>query len=229
MFTDLMPAHIVEQEAGIDGHHGRLRGRHRRWRPRRHHGCRRVLQHRLEPQPGRAEAGDHAVGQRLHDQRRGRPGQSITLVPNENYWGTGAEVVGDRDALHRPGRPGPGAAEPRGQRHRAAAATPSCSASSTGMDGVEVFTGDEFTFEHYDFNFLNPTLQNPDVRQAFALCLPRQQIVDNLIMPLNPERRGAQQPLVPRSSRRATTDTLRRRRTTRSTSRRPRRCSRAPA
>ena len=54
------------------------------------------------------------------------------------------------------------------------------------MDGVEVFTGDEFTYEHYDFNFLNPSLQNFDVRQAFALCVPRQQIVDNLIIPLNP-------------------------------------------
>ena len=56
----------------------------------------------------------------------------------------------------------------------------------SGMDGVEVFTGDEFTYEHYDFNFLNPSLQNFDVRQAFALCAPRQQIVDNLIIPLNP-------------------------------------------
>ena len=45
---------------------------------------------------------------------------------------------------------------------------------------------DQFTFEHYDFNF-DGVFKDEKLRQAFALCLPRQQIVDTLIKPDNPE------------------------------------------
>jgi len=52
---------------------------------------------------------------------------------------------------------------------------------------VGIDNKDEFTFEHYDFNFRkgNP-FTDLKVRQAFAKCLPRQTIVDNLIKPVNP-------------------------------------------
>ena len=112
-------------------------------------------------------------------------GSSLTLVPNENYWGPApkaAEIVlryiaQDAQAQALQNRE-VNAIEPQ--------PNPELLAQLDGMEGVEVFTGDEFTFEHYDFNFSNPALQNPDVRRAFALCVPRQQIVDNLIKPLNP-------------------------------------------
>jgi peptide/nickel transport system substrate-binding protein len=42
-----------------------------------------------------------------------------------------------------------------------------------------------FTFEHFDFNFLNPLFQDKAVRQAVAYCIGRSELVDQLIKPLN--------------------------------------------
>lgn len=53
-------------------------------------------------------------------------------------------------------------------------------------DQVEVATGDDYTYEHYDFNFTGPFADRA-LREAFALCVPRQTIVDNLIKSQNPE------------------------------------------
>jgi peptide/nickel transport system substrate-binding protein len=41
------------------------------------------------------------------------------------------------------------------------------------------------TFEHFDFNLANPILAEKEVRQAFALCINRQEIVDTTIGPLS--------------------------------------------
>ncbi len=65
------------------------------------------------------------------------------------------------------------------------------------IDGLEVTTEDEAVFEHVDLKFTNggpfdPATYGGDedtalsVRQAFLHTIPRQQIVDNLIKPLNP-------------------------------------------
>jgi peptide/nickel transport system substrate-binding protein len=52
---------------------------------------------------------------------------------------------------------------------------------------VNIQNKDQFTFEHYDFNFRKGNVfTDAKVRQAFAKCLPRQTIVDNLIKPVNP-------------------------------------------
>jgi len=64
------------------------------------------------------------------------------------------------------------------------------------IDGLEVETSDEGTYEHVDLQFANggpfdPATYGGDadkalkVRQAFLKTIPRQQIVDNLIKPLN--------------------------------------------
>ena len=53
---------------------------------------------------------------------------------------------------------------------------------------VKVSMHDSFTWEHLDFNF-RTAFKSKNLRRAFAKCLPRQQIVDNLIKPENP---GAQ-------------------------------------
>jgi peptide/nickel transport system substrate-binding protein len=66
------------------------------------------------------------------------------------------------------------------------------------VDGVEVVTGVEGTYEHVDLMFDNggpfdPATYGGDeakalaVRQAFLKTIPRQDIVDTLIRPLNPE------------------------------------------
>ncbi len=53
-------------------------------------------------------------------------------------------------------------------------------------DSIVFETADQFTWEHYDFNF-DGAFADKALREAFALCLPRQTIVDNLIKPDNPE------------------------------------------
>lgn len=52
--------------------------------------------------------------------------------------------------------------------------------------------GDTLTWEHLDFNFAEDSPfadanGGLAAREAFAMCVPRQQIIDNLISPINPE------------------------------------------
>ncbi|MFK5583460.1 ABC transporter family substrate-binding protein [Serinicoccus sp. LYQ131] len=59
-------------------------------------------------------------------------------------------------------------------------------------DMVSVETTDEMTWEHLDFNFAETSAFSDDegglaAREAFAMCVPRQNIIDNLIAPINPE------------------------------------------
>src|SRR5690606_29328216 len=55
-------------------------------------------------------------------------------------------------------------------------------------DAVAIQKGDTLTWEHLDFNFAEGNaMTNLELRKAFAMCVPRQEIVDNLIKPLNPE------------------------------------------
>ncbi|KIK83205.1 MULTISPECIES: ABC transporter family substrate-binding protein [Micrococcus] len=113
-------------------------------------------------------------------------GQSITLEANPEYWGTPPatkELVlrfadpkthvqalqnGDLDVI-----------EPQ--------ATVDTLQQLEGLgEDVNVQTGDQLTWEHVDFNRGEGSVfaDSPELREAFALCLPRQQIVDNLIKPI---------------------------------------------
>jgi peptide/nickel transport system substrate-binding protein len=67
-----------------------------------------------------------------------------------------------------------------------------------GVDGVTVSTGVEATYEHLDLTYNNggpfdPATYGGDadkarlVRQAFLLAIPRQEVIDKIIKPLNPE------------------------------------------
>src|SRR5699024_12086767 len=48
-------------------------------------------------------------------------------------------------------------------------------------DAVAIQKGDTLTWEHLDFNFAEGNaMTNLELRKAFAMCVPRQQIVDNL-------------------------------------------------
>ena len=113
-------------------------------------------------------------------------GQSITLEANPEYWGTPPatkELVlrfadpkthvqalqnGDLDVI-----------EPQ--------ATVDTLQQLEGLgEDVNVQTGDQLTWEHVDYNRGEGSVfaDSPELREAFALCLPRQQIVDNLIKPI---------------------------------------------
>ncbi|MCR2826321.1 ABC transporter substrate-binding protein [Microbacterium sp. zg.Y909] len=117
-------------------------------------------------------------------------GQSVTLVANEEYYGEklapqNAEIVfrfvgqdamvqaldnGDLDVI---------APQP----------TVDTLAQLEELgDAVNILSGPSLTWEHLDFNFIDGSLfaDNLELRQAFAMCVPRQQIVDNLIKPIDP-------------------------------------------
>ncbi|WP_411732285.1 ABC transporter family substrate-binding protein [Paeniglutamicibacter sp.] len=116
-------------------------------------------------------------------------GQSVTLVANENYYGTPPatkELVirfaapdtmvqalqnGDIDVI-----------EPQ-------PTVDTLDQLKALGDSVQIHQGDSLTWEHLDFNFTKDALfsDNLELRKAFAMCVPRQQIVENLIKPLNPE------------------------------------------
>lgn len=118
-------------------------------------------------------------------------GESLTLVPNENYWGppaatsqltfrfTAPEAMiqalqnGDINII-----------EPQPDVDTVTAVE--------GMEGVTLLTGPTLTWEHLDFNFaegrpFSEAEGGLAAREAFAMCLPREQIVENLIRPVDPE------------------------------------------
>lgn len=118
-------------------------------------------------------------------------GQSITIEANPNYWGTPAateritfrflDASGHNQALQNGDL---NVIEPQ--------ATVDTLPQLEGLgDAVEVQTGSTLTWEHLDFNFNNGVFAEDQggqaLREAFAYCVPRQQIVDNLIKPVDPE------------------------------------------
>ncbi|WP_051062255.1 ABC transporter family substrate-binding protein [Ilumatobacter nonamiensis] len=113
-------------------------------------------------------------------------GQSFTLVPNENYWGTPAaseeivvRYIAEEAQAQALANGEINAMDPQ--------PTPDLLGQLDSAEGVTVEPGGQYTWEHFDFNFNNEAFQDFAVREAFAKCLPRQQMVDNLIVPLQPE------------------------------------------
>jgi peptide/nickel transport system substrate-binding protein len=114
-------------------------------------------------------------------------GEFLSLVRNESYWGTPgnadrivfrfleqdqqAQALDNREVDIIDPQPNPDLVN-----------------QLQGMQGVVVETGESFTYEHMDFNMRPGGLfqDNLELREAFALCVPRQRIIDNLIAPQNP-------------------------------------------
>lgn len=53
------------------------------------------------------------------------------------------------------------------------------------IDGINVLQGDELSYDHLDLTFAGP-FADANVREAFLKTVPRQQLVDTLIKPVNP-------------------------------------------
>ena len=112
-------------------------------------------------------------------------GQSITLKPNPKWWGPAPKAAAvvirflaqDRQVEElRTGHVQVIDPQP----------TAELLAQLREQASVVTFTmHDSFTWEHLDFNFSGP-FRSKELRKAFAKCVPRQQIVDNLIKPQNP-------------------------------------------
>ncbi len=117
---------------------------------------------------------------------------SLTLEANDQYWGTPAgtknwvyrfvEDAGMAQALQNGDVQ---VIEPQ--------ATVDTVAQLEGIgDSVTVEANQQLTWEHVDFNFRDTSNFSDAkgglaLREAFALCLPRQSIVDSLIKPINPD------------------------------------------
>ncbi|RKN36905.1 ABC transporter family substrate-binding protein [Streptomyces hoynatensis] len=115
------------------------------------------------------------------------PEQSVTLTYNENYWGTppAAETIvirqipdseqvqalqnGEIDVI----QPQP---------------TVDMAQQIDSASGIESQVYNQYTYEHLDFNFnQGPFADSLALRQAFALCVPRETLVENLIQPVVPD------------------------------------------
>ena len=116
-------------------------------------------------------------------------GQYITLEANDKYWGTPASTKeltirfvaadaqiqalanGDLDVI-----------QPNGPT------VDTVTQLEQLGDAVTVDTNQNLTWEHLDFNFNSGIFSDSlEAREAFALCVPRQKIVDDLIKPIAPE------------------------------------------
>ncbi len=110
-------------------------------------------------------------------------GQSITLTANDKYWGTPPKVKNVvirfivQDEQSQALQNGEvNIIEPQ--------ANPDLLNQLEAAQGVKVVTGDQYLYDHLDFNFSksNP-FSDRRLREAFAKCVPRKLIVDNLIKP----------------------------------------------
>ena len=117
----------------------------------------------------------------------GSPGQSLTLERNDAYWGTPGNADKIVFRLIADATAQPQALQNEEVQIISPQPNPDLLAQLEGIDGVTVQNFGSFTYEHFDFNFQRPLFQDKAVRQAFAYCAPRQEIVDTLIKPLNPD------------------------------------------
>jgi len=114
-----------------------------------------------------------------------KKGESLTLVRNEKYWGTPANLdtivfrtINDAKAQSQ-------ALQNGEVQVIYPQADPAVADSLSKMSGVKFDPEAGLTFEHLDMNLKNPIFQDIKVRQAFALCMDRQDIVDKLIGPVD--------------------------------------------
>lgn len=113
-------------------------------------------------------------------------GESLTLTANEDYWGTPA---GTQNLIYRFVNDGQHVqALENGDLN---VIRPQATVDTRGQldqlgDSVATAATEAATWEHLDFNFNDgPFADSPELREAFAKCVPRQQIVQNLIQPVN--------------------------------------------
>ncbi|RKN11490.1 ABC transporter family substrate-binding protein [Streptomyces radicis] len=113
--------------------------------------------------------------------------QSVTLTRNENYWGEpGAadtivfRTIAEEEQVAALQNGEVDIIEPQ--------PTVDLANQITGASNIESQVAEEYTYEHLDFNFNEgPFSDSLPLRQAFALCVPRETLVTNLIQPVVPD------------------------------------------
>lgn len=118
------------------------------------------------------------------------PGQSVTLVANESY--TGDRSPEGIDEIVVRFIADANAQVTALQNGEVDIINPQASGDILtqleGLEGVNVLTGKTGSYDHIDLNH-DPAgvFGDPDVREAFLKTIPREQIMDALIRPLDPE------------------------------------------
>ncbi|CAB4890051.1 unannotated protein [freshwater metagenome] len=113
--------------------------------------------------------------------------KSIVLVKNDKFWGTAAnldtvtlQVITDASAQ--------AAALENGEiQAMQPQADPGVAATLAAASGVTFSPASGLVYEHYDMNAKNPIFADKAVRTAFAACVDRQDIIDKLVAPINPD------------------------------------------
>jgi len=114
-----------------------------------------------------------------------QPDQSVTLARNPKYWGKPAAadkivfriITDDTAQVQALANSEVQVIQPQPD--------PDLLNQLKGVSAVTSSVEGGFTFEHLDFNFQLPLFQDKAVRQAIAYCVPRQDMVDKLIKPIN--------------------------------------------
>ena len=111
---------------------------------------------------------------------------SVTLVRNEKYWGPRPPL----DTIQFRTVTSEGVQAQALANHEVDVArilAPDADAVSQLMhiDGATLNLSAQYSFEHLDFNFQAPLFRDKAVRQAVADCVPRQEILDKLVKPVN--------------------------------------------
>jgi len=114
-----------------------------------------------------------------------KPGTSLTLERNKRFWGKPANIDRIVFKLLPEGSTHPQALENGDVQVIAPQPSVDVLKQLQAMQGVTVSADQGSSFEHYDLNFGNEFLKEPKIRQALALCIDRQEIVDTLAKPLN--------------------------------------------
>ncbi|WP_386377443.1 ABC transporter family substrate-binding protein [Streptosporangium lutulentum] len=113
-------------------------------------------------------------------------GQSLTFVANDKWWGAPAAtptIVERFIALDEQAQ----ALQNREVQIVEPQPGPDVLNQLKALEGVKTQISDAYTYEHLDFNFDSSPFKDKALREAFAKCVPRQLIVDNLIKPVAPD------------------------------------------
>jgi peptide/nickel transport system substrate-binding protein len=111
-------------------------------------------------------------------------GQSITLQPNPHWWGRPPRAATLVIRFIPQDRQVSALRSGAVQVIDPTPTTELVAQLTEAGSPIKVSMHDSFTWEHLDFNF-NGQFTSKQLRQAFAKCVPRQQILDNLIKPQN--------------------------------------------
>ena len=110
-------------------------------------------------------------------------GQSITLEANDNYWGEAPKT--ERIVIRFiPQEEQAQALENREIQLAEPQPTPDLVNQFDQLSGVNVEVGDAYFYDHLDFNFESSKFSDPQLREAFARCVPIEKINTDLIKPM---------------------------------------------